>query len=296
MLILVHQQTQALIAPRLDPVNVHRGVVGALDDFDLIGSFLAHDITDRHGDTVPLNPEHSRRWARPYPTDATVYLDREDKVRSLINPQSAYNRIIAASLRRSEDKRLITAMLGTALTGETATGTQVLPTSQLVAIGSSPNDVMTLAKIKSASANLDAGGFDDAPGKRIMLYSPGQKSAILAITQAASSDFTARRIYDSGNINGQEWMGFTWIMVPDVKNQGASGISTLERMLPLTSTTRTCVAFATDSVGLSINQELNSFLDILPGKQHLWQARAVIDMGAVRILDGGVVSIAALEE
>lgn len=281
----------------VDGEMIHNAIQGNLDDFDVVGNAVARDKVDRYEETQWGEVEKSRRWVKPYKAYQALPLDRFDKVRSAISDiNSVHTKSIVRSIRHREFIRFFAALVGAALTGETATGTQALPTGQQIAIGSSPSDVITLTKIKSCSAIMDVNGVPVATGRRHWGFGPGQKSAILAITQAASSDFTSHKIYDKGNIDGVEWMGFLWHMFPDVRSQGASGLSTLERILPLSSTTRTNIAWAPDSVGIGRCDNLMTRLDELPQKTYTWQAYGEIDMNAVRVLDGGVVSIACKEE
>ena len=292
-------QRQNLIFPDLDPMNVHTGFRGDLDSFNIVGHMIHHDMTERYGDTVVGNAEHGRVWCRPYPSDATLYLAKEDEVRSAVSdPNSVHVRLIAETLMRAKDKRLIDAATASVLYGELGTSTASFDTSnQQIVLGSAPNDVLTLDKIKSASTKLDVAGVLDDEKERFFYYSPGQKKAIMAITQAASADFTAQRIYDSGTINGKFWMGFTWRQIPDVVSQNAAAtISTLMRMLNLSSTTRSCLAMGRSAMGFTEVQNFQTFLDVLPGKQHTTQARAVQDMNAVRVLQNGVVEILAKDE
>lgn len=293
MLQLQFRTEGSMLSKEIDPMVIHRGVKGQKDEHDRLSKTVANDIVDRDGDTRYLNPAHTRRWANLVPSDGAVLIDRQDRVRTLIDPQSSYRTVVSGALGNRSDLHIVNAAVGTAATGVDGTGTQALPTSQLVAIGSSPNNVLTLAKIKSTSSLLSKAGVPQGPKNRLFLYSPGQDSAILAITQAASSDFTAQKIYDRGSIDGLDWMGFHWIMVPDVEDPDGTN---LLRILPLTSTTRTCIAMSRRAVGLSIGEEIQSFIDVLPTKRHATQVRSEMDMGAVRVWDREVVSIAALEE
>ncbi len=261
----VYQQMEYMVAKYIDSEMYHGNVQGNLDDFDVAGAVLTRDRVDRYEETQWAELEKSRRWCRPVRAYLALPLDRFDKVRSAIEDiNSIHTKAIVASLKRTEDLRVINAAVGTALTGEQATGTSALPSSQQIALGSSPSDVLTLTKIKSVSANFDGNAVPI--GKRHWLYAPGQKSAILAITQAASSDFTAHKIYDRGDMDGLEWMGFMWHHVFDVKSQGASGITTLQRMLPLSSTTRTNIAFSSNSNGVANCDDIKHEVDFHPPK------------------------------
>lgn len=294
----VYGTFETQMAQFIAPEMVHSGASGVLDDFDVVGATTARTKENRHEDTMYGELEKSRRWCRPYKAYQALLLDRMDKVRSAISDiNSIHTRGIVQALKHEEDYRFINnGVLGVALTGENATGTSALPSSQQVALGSTPpDDLLTLAKIKTVSSLLDDGGVPEST-PRHWGYAPGNKNAIMGITQAASSDFYAGQIYASGNIHGKEWMGFKWHMVADVKTQGASGISTVLRLLPLSSTTRTNVVFAADAIGKTSLEELTTELDTLPMKTYSVQAYGEIDLNFVRVLDAGVVSVLCKDE
>jgi|SRR5215471_2775485 len=289
-----YQQEQNLVSNHISAESYHGNVRGNLDSFDIAGPAIGRDKVDRYEETVWSEILKSRRWARPYRSYAALPFDRFDQVRAIIEDVNAvHTKQIVRALKRIEDKRVIDALNGTALTGETATGTSALPSSQQVAIGTSPNDVLTLAKIKTVSALFDKGSVPPDASVRHWFYAPGQKPAILAITQAASSDFTNLRIYDRGNIDGLDWMGFMWHMIPDVQDQT---LTYLIRMLQLSGTTRTNIAFHSSAMGVSKNLDIKTELDYLPQRTYTWQAYGEIDLGAVRVLDGGCATIACKDE
>lgn len=277
---------------------IHSPVQGVLDSFNPVSNGVARDKVDRYEDTVWSELAKSRRWCRPYKTYMALPLDTFDQARSAVsNINGVHTTQIAKALRNREFIRFFAAAVGTAITGENAAGTSALPSAQGIALGTTPSDVLTLTKVKSASALFDLNGVPADPSVRHWGYAPGQKSAILAITQAASSDFTKNRIYDKGNIDGDMWMGFTWHMFADVRGQDdASGLSTLERILPISTTTRTNIAWSTDAIGISRISGVRTRLSELPDKTYTWQAYGEIDVNMVRVLDGGVVSILCLEE
>ena len=293
MLKVQYQQTGSKLLNLIDPLMVHRGVKGEMDEHDRLGAAEATDITTRHGDTTYLNPAHTRRWARLVPSEGAVLIDKADKVRTLIDAQSGYRSTVVSALGRRTDRHIINALGGTALTGVEGAGTQALPSAQKVAIGTTPNDVLTLTKIKTSAALLDKAGVPAGAENRIFAYAPGQTPALLAITQASSSDFTKNKIYDKGSMDGIEWMGFLWVLIPDVLDPDSA---VLNRMLPLSSTTRSCYAFGRGAVGASIGEDIQSFIDVLPAKRHSTQVRSSMDMAAVRVWDNAVVEVAALEE
>lgn len=302
----VYAQRDTLFTRYFAPENVKSDVQGKRISFPVAGNLIARDKTERHGETQWGDLEKSTRWVTPYASYQALPLDNFDQVRSCIsNINAVHTRRIVEALRRAEDKRGIAAALASAVTGEGAGTLMPLPSSQKVALGSTPNDVLTLDKIKTVSAIFDKEGFPDGPGARHWFFAPGQKPAIMAITQAASSDFTARRIYDRGDINGEEWMGFMWHRIADVRTQGAanaandtatSSLKTLERMLPLSGTDRTNIAYCPEAMAKGFCEDLMTKLDQLPTKTYTWQAYGEVDVDCARLLDGGVCEIHCLEQ
>jgi hypothetical protein len=83
----------------------------------------------------------------------------------------------------------------------------------------------------------------------------------------------------SGTMTGP-YLGYTWVMTTQ---------------LTKVSTTRTCLAWHKNSMGLVIPMELEVHIDNLPGHNNAWQANALAAAGAVRIQEEGVVSVDIIE-
>lgn len=294
-LMLTYQQMGSRLTNLLDRSNVHRDVNAAIDYFDRLGNVIANDVVAPFGPTQILNPEHSRRAAFLQSSDAAVLVSDENTLRAMINPQNGYLRTIVAALGRRADRHIIDAALGTAMTasitsGSAAltTGSQVLPSAQKVGGATA----WSLALQISVAEKLSKAGVPNGAGQRIQLYSPGQLRDILAITQASSSDFTKNQIHDRGTIDGVMWEGFTFMEIPDVV---APDVSVLQRMLPLASTTRSCIAFDINAIGLAIGREITTKINERPEINNAIQTRAIMMEGAVRLWEGGIVQVDALE-
>lgn len=296
-LLLTYQQRGSLLSGLIDPGMVHRGVNAAIDHHERLGNVMANDVVAPFGQTVVLNPPHSRRAVTLISSDATVLVSDEHKLRSMVDPQNGYTNTIVYALGRREDKHVIDALTGTATTAAVTTGsgiitygTQALPSARKIG-GATAFD---LARTINAAELLSKAGVPSGPGERIMLYSPGQLRDILAITQASSSDFTKNQIHDKGTINGVQWEGFLWIEIPDVIREDASTV--LHRMLALAATTRSCIAFHRSCVGISSSKDIQTVIDPRPDLQSRpLQVRSSMLMAAVRVWEGGVVQVDALE-
>jgi hypothetical protein len=296
-LLLTYQQRGSLLSGRIAPYMVHRGVRAAIDHHERLGNVMANDQINPFGQTQPLNPPHSRRACTLQSSDATVLISDEHTLRSMVNPQSGYTETIVAALGRREDKHIIDALTGSAATaavtagsGVITYGTQALPSARVIGAATA----IDLARIINASELLSKAGAPNGAGERIMAYAPGQLRDVLAITQASSSDFTKNQIHDRGTINGVQWEGFDWIEIPDVIREDATTV--LGRMLPLVSTLRTCIAFHRGAVGVSSAQDITTEIDRRPDLQsNPIQVKAFLKMAAVRVWEGGVVAVGALE-
>jgi hypothetical protein len=292
---LTYQQKGSLLENAVDPAMVHRGVNAQVDFFDRLGNVIANDVISPFGQTQILNPEHSRRATRLQSSDAAVLVSDENTLRAMIDPRNGYTDTIVFALGRRADKHILTAALGTAETaavtagsGTITFGTQALPSARKVG-GASAID---LARIINAAELLSKAGVPNGAGERLLLYSPGQLRDLLAITQASSSDFTRNMIHDKGTINGLDWEGFRWIEIADVVDPS---VTVLQRMLPLVSTTRSCIALYRGAVGLAIGRDIQTKINERPDLNNSIQVRSLMMMSAVRVFEGGVVQVDALE-
>jgi len=292
---LVYQQKGSQIQNLIDPGMVNRDVRVAIDHHERLGNVIANDTVVPFAEVVPLNPEHSKRAVRLQSSEAPVWVSDEHTLRSMVDPQNKYLNSMVFALGRRADKHIIDALRGSAMTaavtagtGAITYGTQALASAHQIGAASA----ITLARIINAAELLSKASVPNGAGERIFLYSPGQLRDILAITQASSSDFTKNQIHDKGTIDRVEWEGFRWIEIADVV---APNLTVLDRMLPVVSTSRYCLAFHKGAVGLSIGKDISTKIAELPARGDTIQVRATMMMGAVRVWEGGVVQVETLE-
>lgn len=292
---LTYQQKGSLLENLIDPGMVHRDVGAAIDHHERLGNVIANDVIIPFGQTKILNPEHSRRAATLQSSDAAVLVSDEHTLRAMVNPQNAYTSTIVMALGRRADKHVIDNAIGAATTAAVTSGSGIitygsatLPAGQILGTGIAT----TLTNIININELLSKNGVPNGAGERIMLYSPGQLRDLMAITQASSSDFTKNQIHDRGTINGLQWEGLTWIEIADVVDPS---LTVLQRMLPLASTVRSCIAFHRGAIGLSIGRDINTKINERADLNNAIQVRSVMMMIAVRVFEGGVVQLNVLE-
>lgn len=292
---LLYQQQGSMLENLIDPTMVHRDVRGAIDHHERMGGVIANDVINPFGPTQILNPPSSKRACTLQSSDAAVLVSDEHTLRSMVNPQSAYTKMIVWALGRRADKHIIDNLVGNAQVATVAVGSglisyasQAMLSSRIIGSGIA----ITLANIININELLSKASVPRTGRK--MLYSPGQIRDIMAITQASSSDFTKNQIHDRGTINGLMWEGLDWIEIPDVLD---AATATMQTMLPLVATNRGCIAFHNSCIGLSIGRpDGPPSIDVRPDLQSRpVQVRQAMMMIAVRVWEGGVVRLNVLE-
>jgi hypothetical protein len=296
MLLQTMQQKTALVKSQLGSRSMRSGVSAAIDTWERIGNVLLQPI-GRHTQTVQLNPNHTRRGATMQSIGGGILLSPNvDIIRMLIQPQSDYRDMLAAAAVQSIDKALLDGSIGDATTITVAAGTGQLSygTQAMLAghqIGA--NTAMSLARIIATNVLMSKASVPTGPKARVFFYGPGQETDILAITQASSSDFTKNRIHDAGSIDGQDWEGFHWVQIPDVVDETTA---TLVNMLPLPAADkRSCIAMYREGVGFSSAQDPKTDIATRADLNNEIQVYISLTQGVVRLWEGAVVQVDALE-
>lgn len=294
MLMQTMQQQKALVIPKLGDKSKRSGVSAAIDTWERVGNVLLQPVA-RGVETTRLNPSHSRRAATMQTIGGGIYLSSNvDVVRMLIQPQSDYRDLLAAAAVQSRDKAVIDGAIGSATTvttdsttGQMTYGSQAMNSSYQIGAATA----MDLTRIIAANVLLSKASVPTGAANRVFFYSPGQITDIMAITQASSSDFTKNRIHDAGTIDGQQWQGFDWVEVADVVDES---ITALVRMLPLPSY-RQCIAMYKNGVGFSSAKDPQTTIDRIANMNNEILVQIHLTQGVVRLFEGAVVEVRALE-
>ena len=231
---MLSQQMGSLLR---DKVRVE-SITGKNAFLDQVGSVTAVEKTSRHSDTPQIDTPHARRRISLSDYEFADLIDQNDKVRLLIDPTSSYAQAAAMAMGRAIDDVIISAALGTAYTGET--GSTSTANANSIAHGSGG---LTVAKLRTAKQTLDLSDVDPSIPRHIIV-SPKQISDLLNITEVTSADFNTVKALANGEIN--TYLGFNFI----VSNR-----------LALSSTTRSCIAFAQDGIALGIGKDVNARID-----------------------------------
>jgi len=268
---MLSQQKGSLLRSAVDVETV----VGKNAFFDQVGSALAVKRTTRHADTPQMDTPHARRRVSLVDYEYADLIDNQDKIRTLIDPTSAYASAAAYALGRAQDDEIIAAISGTAYTGETGSTSTALPSAQKIT--ESGTDGLTIAKLRSAKELLDAASVDPSIARYIAV-SPKQITDLLGTTEVTSSDFNSVKALANGEVNS--FLGFNFI----VSNRLTSA-----------SSKRLCLVWAMDGCKMAIGQDLMTRIDERSDKGYAHQVYVCQSIGSTRMEEEKVVTIQAHE-
>lgn len=255
---------------RLRGTTMEESVTGEKYHFERVGNVAAQLKTTRHSDTPVMDIPHSRRTGSMSDYEWADLVDKEDKVRMLISPESAYAKAGANAMGKAWDSLILTAALGNATDGDGAS--IALPAGQKIAAATTG---MTIDKLLTAREIMDGNEADD---ERFLIVSAAQVTELLNSTEIKSADYNTVKALAAGQIDS--FMGFKFIRSQLVAK--AAGV-------------RSCVAYDKSAIGLAIGADVTTEIDRRSDKSYAHQVYLSFTGGATRIEDERVVQIDCTE-
>ena len=250
-------------------------IVGKNAFFEQIDSTAAVLRTSRHGDTPQIDTPHSRRRVSLADYEWADLIDDTDKIRSLVDPTSAYAKNAAAAMNRAMDDVVITAINASASTGVSGATGVALPSTQKFAT-SNQSDGLTIAKLLAAKKNFDNNDIDPSR-KRFLVCGPQQIADLLAVTQVTSSDFNTVKALAQGDINS--FLGFEFIMSNRLPFDATNGDD------------RLIFAYTEDAIKLAIGKDVSAQISERADKSYSTQVYYCMSLGATRMEEKAVFQI-----
>ena len=243
--------------------------------FEQIGSVAAQVRTSRHASTPQIDTPHSRRRVSLADYEWADLIDDADKVRMLIDPTSSYAKAAANAMGRSIDDVIITALGGTAYSGETGGTSVALPSTQKFAT-SNQSDGLTIAKLLDAKKKMDIADVDPSL-PRFVVCGATQISDLLNTTEIKNSDFNTVKALAQGQVDS--FLGFKFIM----SNRLSFDASNTDDRLVF--------AFTKDAIKLAIGKDVTARISERDDKSYSTQVYYCMSVGATRMEEEKVVQI-----
>jgi hypothetical protein len=256
-------------------------VTGEFGFFDQIGSTSMVERVSRHADTPQIDSNHTRRRVPQRTFDWADLIDKPDKVKTLIDPNSAYAQAAAMAVGRQIDDLLIEAAFATAYTGKSGSTSTSFATASIVTTnyvggttdtGSGSATGLTIDKIAKAKAILDANEVEEED--RFFVLSSAEVRTLMGTTQITSVDYNTVKALASGSIDS--FLGFKFIR---------------SERIPNASSIRDCIAFQKKGLLLAVGMEPNIRIDERADKNYSTQVFASFCMGATRMEEERVVKV-----
>ena len=285
-ILMLSQQKPSLIrmACRTEPVTGDKMYVERLGPKD------AQPRGARHGETPISDADHTRRQLTiiDYVVPADI-IDKPDRLKMLIDPQSPYAQNQAFSLNRQIDDVIITALGGSSFGGHTG-GTTITyyavgecriinSDGAIVAAGTihsgATETALTIAKLLTCKELLDNATIDDSR-QRYFLTNPHNINQLMNTTEVKSVDYNTVKALAQGQVD--TFMGFKFIK----STRLATGADT--------AATRS-FAFAQDAIVLGVQNEPQVSIDVRPDLLNSTQIFSTLGIGATRVEGPAVVSI-----
>ena len=243
--------------------RIESGIVGEEAYFDQLAETAAVAKTVRNSDTPLVKSDHRRRRVSMYDYEWADLIDKEDQLKMLIDPQSAYVQNAAWALGRSCDDLIISAFDGTAYTGKAGGTSTTFTAGNIIAVGASG---LTIAKMIEAKELLDAADVDPQE-ERYIAVTAKQISDLLNTTEVKSADYNTVKALVQGQVD--TFLGFKFILCNRLAVDGSSD--------------RKCLAWAKSGMLLAIAKDINSRIDVRPDKSYATQVYASMGIGATRM-------------
>ena len=258
-------------------------VEGKEKSYNQMGAIDFQQVTTRAGATRITDTPLAKRWVRPLPYDLATLFDEWDEkfLGTVVLPQGQTVQAQGYGYSRLVDQVVLAAAVGTAYTGETGTTATALPGAQAIAVNLGGASIgLTIAKILQAKYLLDDAEIDEEDPRTIFV-SAKQIQDLLATTEIKSSDYNTVKALAAGQLD--TFCGFKFKRVN-------------KNFLPYNAGTDVRTVVVATKSGLQLTDSgKRTYMDVLPTQSHALQIRSVCALGATRMEEVKVVTIACDE-
>lgn len=233
--------------------------------------------TTRHADTPLVETPHDARWVYPEDYEIADLIDKQDVLRTIIEPSSKYARNQAMAMNRAIDDEIIAAFFSET----TKTGKTGATTTDWTTYGSSVNATsgLTVEALRQTREKLRAAEVDMENDPMFIAISAKQETDLLTETQIVSLDYNEKPVLVDGRITS--FMGFNFIHSERLPVNGSSQ--------------RRCPAWVKSGMCLGIWQDIAGQISQRDDKSYATQVYASTTIGATRVEEAKIVEIKVTE-
>ena len=233
--------------------------------------------TTRHADTPLVDTPHDARWVYPEDYEIADLIDKQDVLRTIIEPSSKYARNHAMAMNRAIDDEIIAAFFSET----TKTGKTGATTTDWTTYGSSVDATsgLTVEALRQTREKLRAAEGDMENDPMFIALTAKQETDLLTETQIVSLDYNEKPVLVDGRITS--FMGFNFIHSERLPVDG--------------SNKRRCPAWVKSGMCLGIWQDIAGQISQRDDKSYATQVYASTTIGATRVEEAKIVEIKVTE-
>lgn len=233
--------------------------------FETLAPAEMQEKTGRRQATPENDSDWQNRIVLTKTFDIGDTMEKEDKLRMIIEPTSAIAQNHAMAGRRKFDDIIIDAAEAAALDKDG--NSNAFPAGQIIRTGGASEisfDVVTEIQEGFQTNDIDI----DEP--KVAVVGPKQIRKLMHDPKATSADYATLKAIQAGRFH-EEWMGFRWVVTNRLNSPGAGRLNNL--------------FFTRKALGLKVDEDINSDIAKDPSKSFMWRIYTRLTAGAVRVED-----------
>lgn len=239
----------------------------------------------RHSDTPLISTPADARWVFPNDYEWADLIDEQDKLRMLIDPQSAYVQNGVNAARRAQDDEILQAVFAASATGENGSTSTAFPAGQIVGVNvGGVNSGLNVAKLRAAKRLLMAAGVDFEYERLFAAISSADHDNLLNEVQVVNLDYNSKPTLVEGKVTS--FMGFNFIPVEFIDaaayDAAAVLVSGANRLVPV---------WTTGALHLGMWNDITTRVSVRDDKRYATQVYVKTTIGATRVQEKKVVQI-----
>lgn len=266
--------------------------------YERIGAVVAQKKVSRHSDTPQVDTPHTRRRVSLEDYEHADLIDKVDRIRILIDPESNYSMAFMWAFGRAIDDEIISAADGTAYAGQNGSTSVVFPNSQKVGATdgvSATNVNLNVNTLRIVKQVFDENDVDESIMRHFAIGSSQLKS-LLEETEVQSADFNTIRALVAGELN--TYMGFNFTRIERLLTLASADVFDKDTGRDvgvggdtIAAGSRRCLAWAEDGMLLSIGQDPMGRIQERADKSFSTQVFMSMSLGATRLEEEKVVQV-----
>lgn len=266
---MMHVKSQQ-VRSRLRPYFQVLPMVGDKFAYDGLGQVEAREVFGRIQPVVFDDIEHLRRKISRRRFVVTLPIDQADVRGMLSDPQGRYAEACVRAMERVFDRVGVEAAFASVYTGENFETTVSFATdggNTVTATGGVTYE--KLLELNKFWINNEVG--TDIPEKKLLLITGMEHEALMKEIELTSGDYSRQFVVDKGEITSG--VGINFIMY---------GASVPNPILPVASTTRSCVATTSRGIVYGLSKEFSITVKDRSDLVETNQVQIIGELGAVR--------------